>query len=301
MRVMVLIKADKNTEAGVMPSEQLLTEMGQFNEELVKAGVMLSGEGLHPSSKGVRVHFSGQRRSTTDGPFAETKELVAGFWMWQVKSMEEAVAWAKRCPNPTGEECEIEIRRVFEAEDFGAEFTPELREQEDRLRTQLEQQAAAPKVPAVPQQNGATPYLIVKGAPDAIAFYQRVFGAELKLRLDGPDGSVMHAELQIGPARFMLSEEQPQWGSLSPLSIGGSATSAVVYVPDVDTVFERAVAAGAKATMPVADQFWGDRSGHVVDPFGHQWFISTHIEDPSPDELQRRMAKMFEQGATPAG
>jgi hypothetical protein len=134
---MILIKADKNTEAGVLPDEKLLTEMGKFNEELVKAGVMLAGEGLHPSSKGARVRFSGDKRTVIDGPFAETKELVAGFWLWQVKSKQEAVEWVKRCPNPTGAESEIEIRQVFEAEDFGAEFTPELRQQEERLRAQI--------------------------------------------------------------------------------------------------------------------------------------------------------------------
>jgi len=137
MRVIVLIKATKDSEAGVMPSEQLLTEMGKFNEELVKAGVMLAGEGLHPSSKGKRVRFSGAKRTVSDGPFAETKELLAGFWLWQVKSMDEAVAWVKRCPNPHNDETEVEIRPVFEAEDFGAEFTPELREQEERLREQI--------------------------------------------------------------------------------------------------------------------------------------------------------------------
>ncbi len=137
MRFMVIVKATKDSEAGVMPSEQLLTEMGKFNEELVKAGVMLAGEGLHPSSKGARVRFSGEKRTVTDGPFAETKELIAGFWLWQVKSKEEAIAWVKRCPNPHNEESEIEIRQVFEAEDFGPEFTPELREQEERLRAQV--------------------------------------------------------------------------------------------------------------------------------------------------------------------
>jgi len=143
MRVMVLIKASKDTEAGVMPEEQLLTEMGKFNVELVKAGVMLAGEGLHPSSKGARVRFSGKKRTVIDGPFTEAKELIAGFWLWRVKSMAEAIEWVKRCPNPTGEDAEIEIRQVFEAEDFGAEFTPELREQEERLRAQIEQRRKA--------------------------------------------------------------------------------------------------------------------------------------------------------------
>jgi len=137
MRVMVLIKANKDSEAGVLPDEKLLTEMGAFNEELVKAGIMLAGEGLHPSSKGARVKFSGAKRTVTDGPFTETKELIAGFWLWQVKSLAEAIEWVKRCPNPTGAESEIEIRQVFEASDFGSEFTPELREQEERLRAQL--------------------------------------------------------------------------------------------------------------------------------------------------------------------
>ena len=137
MKFMILIKATTDSEAGVMPSEQLLTEMGKFNEELVKAGVMLAGEGLHPSSKGARVKFSGGKRTVIDGPFAETKELIAGFWLWQVKSKEEAIEWVKRCPNPMpGTEAEIEIRQVFEAEDFGAEFTPELREQEKRVRAE---------------------------------------------------------------------------------------------------------------------------------------------------------------------
>ena len=138
MRVMVMVKADKNSEAGVMPDEKLLTAMGKYNDELVKAGVMLAGEGLHPSSKGKRVRFNGKSRTVIDGPFAETKELVAGFWLWQVKSMEEAVEWLKRCPNPMMGESEIEIRPVFEAEDFGAEFTPELRAQEERQRAEIE-------------------------------------------------------------------------------------------------------------------------------------------------------------------
>jgi len=136
MRFMVLVKASKESEAGIMPSEKLLADMGRFNEELVKAGVMLAGEGLHPSSKGARVRFSGSKRTVVDGPFSETKELVAGYWLWQVKSREEAIEWVKRCPNPMEGDSEIEIRQVFEAEDFGAEFTPELREQEDRIRAQ---------------------------------------------------------------------------------------------------------------------------------------------------------------------
>jgi hypothetical protein len=140
MRVMVIVKATKNSEAGVLPSEKLLTDMGNFNEQLVKAGIMLAGEGLHPSSKGKRVRFSGGQKRVIDGPFSETKELIAGYWIWQVKSMDEALEWVKRCPDPMpGEEAEIEIRPVFEADDFGKEFTPELRAQEERLRAQSEQ------------------------------------------------------------------------------------------------------------------------------------------------------------------
>jgi hypothetical protein len=134
---MVIVKASKETEAGVMPSEQLLREMGEYNEQLVKAGIMQAGEGIHPSSKGARVKFSGTKRTVVDGPFPETKELVAGFWIWKCASLQEAIEWAKKCPNPTGEESELEIRQIFESEDFGEEFTPELREQEDRLRAEI--------------------------------------------------------------------------------------------------------------------------------------------------------------------
>lgn len=137
MRVMVIVKASRGSEAGVMPNEQLLTEMEKYNEELANAGIMLAGEGLHPSSKGVRVRFSGKERSVIDGPFAETKELIAGFWLWKVDSMQDAIEWLKRCPNPHEEDCEVEIRPVFEADDFGEAFTPELRAREAALREQI--------------------------------------------------------------------------------------------------------------------------------------------------------------------
>jgi hypothetical protein len=138
MKVIVMVKATKSSEAGEMPSQQLMTDMGNYNEQLVKAGIMQAGEGLHPSSKGARVRFSGTKRTVIDGPFAETNELVAGFWIWQVKSMAEAIDWVKRCPNPMMEDSEIEIRPIFSAEDFGEAFTPELREQEERLRAESE-------------------------------------------------------------------------------------------------------------------------------------------------------------------
>jgi len=141
MRVMVMVKANEDSETGALPSTEMLTEMGKYNEELVKAGIMLAGEGLHPSSRGVRVRFSGAKRTVVDGPFTETKELVAGFWIWQVKSKEEAIEWLKRCPNPMPGDSEIELRQIFEAEDFGEALTPELREQDERLRQKLESKA----------------------------------------------------------------------------------------------------------------------------------------------------------------
>jgi hypothetical protein len=140
---MILVKATKDSEAGVMPTERLLTEMGKYNEELSKAGILLAGEGLHPSARGARVRFSGSQRTVTDGPFAETKELVAGFWLWQVKSKEEAIEWVKRCPNPHDEPTEVEIRQVFEADDFGPALTPELKAQEERQRTEADRRAKA--------------------------------------------------------------------------------------------------------------------------------------------------------------
>jgi uncharacterized glyoxalase superfamily protein PhnB len=287
MRFMVLIKSNADTEAGIMPSERMLTEMGQFNEELVKAGVMLSGEGLQPSSKGARVRLSGKQRTVVDGPFAETKELVAGFWLWQVKSREEAIEWARRCPNPTGEAGEIEIRQVFETEDFGAELTPELRAQEDRLRNEL----AVRTVDPVPPSQGAIPYLVIRDAAAAIGFYERVFGASVVFRLDTPDGKPMHAELKIGPARFMLTEERPDYQAL-----GGTGSSVIAYVPDVDATMARALVEGSTLGMPVEDQFWGDRSGSFTDPYGHQWMVATHIEDPSDAEVRARVQAMFEGG-----
>ena len=141
MRVMVMVKANEDSEAGVLPSTELLSEMGKYNEELVKAGIMLDGEGLHPSSKGVRIQFSDDQRNVVDGPFTETKELIAGYWVWQVRDMDEAIEWAKRCPNPTGAESALELRPVFELDDFGDNVTPEVRERDERLRSQLEEQS----------------------------------------------------------------------------------------------------------------------------------------------------------------
>src|SRR5690242_21131132 len=155
MRFMVIVKANADTEAGQLPSTELLAAMGRYNEDLVKAGVMLAGEGLQPSSKGARIRFSGTKRTVVDGPFAETKELIAGFWLWQCRSMDEAIEWAKRCPNPTGAESELEIRQVFEQDDFGAEFTPELREQEQRVAAKAAQNAQNAQSHAQSAERGA--------------------------------------------------------------------------------------------------------------------------------------------------
>lgn len=300
MRFMIIRKADQDTETGAMPSEQLLADMGQYNEELVKAGVMRAGEGLHPSSKGVRVKFSKGKPTVIDGPFAETKELIAGFTMIDVKSMDEALEWVKRWPaTDANGEVELEIRRVFEAEDFGAEFTPELREAEERMREQIAQAGVQPGTPAstgakaIPEGYGATPYLTVKGADKATEFYKQVFGAVEVTRLVDPSGNIMHAELKVGRAPIMLSEESLAWGARSPTTIGDSASTVVLYVEDVDAIFAKATAAGVKVAMPVQNMFWGDRSASIVDPFGHKWMISTHIEDVSPDEMAKRAAAMF--------
>jgi uncharacterized glyoxalase superfamily protein PhnB len=290
MRFMVMVKASKDSEAGVMPSQQLLEDMGKFNEELAKAGVLLAGEGLRASSKGARVRFSGDKRTVIDGPFAETKELIAGYWMWRVKSKDEAIEWVKRCPNPHNEDCEIEIRQVFEAEDFGAEFTPELREQEERLRTQA---AALQDKSAPPRMHTVTPHLVCAGAADAIEFYKKAFGAVELMRLPGPQGKLMHACIQVGDSPIMLVDEHPECGALGPRSLKGSPVTVHLNVPDVDAFVGRAVAAGAKITMPIADMFWGDRYGKIEDPFGHHWSIATHVRDMTPEEIAQAAKKLF--------
>ena len=145
----------------------------------------------------------------------------------------------------------------------------------------------------MPPATGSTPYLVIKNAKDAIAWYQKVFGAQVVMQMDAPDAKIMHAELKVGSAQFMLTEERPEHQALSPLTLGGSSTSALLYVPDTDAIVNQAVASGARITMPVADQFWGDRSGHLIDPFGHQWFISTHKEDLTPQQMNERLQKMF--------
>ncbi len=232
MRVMVIVKASKESEAGKMPSQELLTAMGNFNEQLVKAGVMLAGEGLHPSSKGKRVRFSGTKRTVVDGPFAETKELIAGFWLWQVKSMEEALEWVRRCPNPMESDSDIEIRPVFEMEDFGAELTPELRAQEERQRAEAEALARCDALSTQARSHvrdsaketvmQVQPYLFFNGrCEEALEFYRRVLGAEVQMLMryreapeppppgmlpPGSENKVMHAAVRIGESTVMASD-----------------------------------------------------------------------------------------------
>jgi uncharacterized glyoxalase superfamily protein PhnB len=289
MRFMVIVKASKNSEAGVLPSRQLLEQMGKFNEELAKAGVLIAGEGLQASSKGARVQFSGAKRTVVDGPFAETKELIAGYWMWRLPSLAAAIEWVKRCPSPHEEDCEIEIRQVFEAEDFGAEFTPELREQEQRVHAQAEvsQPSSAPGL-----QRTVTPHLICAGAAEAIEFYKKAFEAVELMRLPGTQGRIMHACIQIGDSPVMLVDEMPECGALGPKSLRGSPVTVHLNVPDVDRFVARAVAAGARVTMPVADMFWGDRYGRLEDPFGHQWSVASHVRDMTPEEIAQAAAQI---------
>ncbi len=273
MRVMVIVKASSGSEAGEMPSEQLLTEMGQFNEELVKAGIMQAGDGLKPSSEGVRVHFSGSERTVTDGPFAETKELIAGYWLWEVSSMQEAVEWVKRCPNPMMEDSDIEIRPFFEADDFGDEFTPELREQEDRMRTDIAMQQATVQT-----------YLFFNGrCEEALEFYKSAAGAKVGMVLrfnESPDpvpedkilpgfeNKIMHCAFTIGQTMVMATDhpgDVPQFGAFR-------LALTVPTQSDADRVFN-ALADGGKVDMPLTKTFWSPRYGMLTDKFGVGWMV----------------------------
>src|SRR4030095_10150092 len=293
MRFMVLIKANKDSEAGLMPSEQLLTEMGKFNEELVKAGVMLAGEGLQPSSKGARVRFSGSKRTVIDGPFAETKELIAGFWIWQCKSKEEAIEWLKRCPNPHNEEADVEIRQIFEAEDFGAEFTPELRAQEERIRAQTEQLAKGNKrenQSLIKSIGGdamkVEAYLFFDGrCEEAVEFYKKALDAEVTMLMrfkdspepqqpgmvpPGSENKIMHVSFRIVDSTVMASDGR----CTGQTNFQGFSLSLTVAN---DTEAERkfaALAEGGQVQMPLTKTFWSPRFGMVADRFGVGWMIS---------------------------
>ncbi len=270
MRFMVIVKANADSEAGVMPSEQLLTEMTKFNEELADAGVLLAGEGLHPSSKGVRVRFSGDEPAVIDGPFAETKELIAGYWLLQLDSLEETIDWVKRVPNPDNEESEIEIRQVFEAEDFGEEFTPEARATEERLRARV----------ALEEVNT---YLLFDGnCKEAFEFYAGVLGGEIEAMIphrgteaEGhvPDhwhDKIMHAKLKLSGGRLMASDAPP--GHFEKPQ-GFSVNLAIATPDEAERIFA-ALAEGGTETMPIDKTFWARRFGMLVDRFGIPWMIN---------------------------
>jgi PhnB protein len=282
MRVMVLVKATAHSEAGVLPSEELMLEMGRFNEELVKAGVMKAGEGLRPSSAGVRVHFSGRQRMVTDGPFAETKELVAGFWLWEVKSIEEAVEWVKRCPNPMPEDSDIEIRPLYEMSDF-AEADPdgEVEKLEERLASTM-----------ATQSSRVTPYLFFSGrCESALDFYKQALGAKVGMLMrfsDSPDPvpagmlqagfeeKIMHASFSIGDMTIMASDGCNDKASFD----GFRLTLSVATQEDAHRVFD-ALAEGGCVDMPLGPTFWSPCYGMVTDKFNVGWMVMVLGEQPS--------------------
>lgn len=273
MKVVVFVKASPSSEAGVMPSQQLLADMGQFNEELVTAKIMVDGAGLHPSSKGVRVRFSGKDRSIINGPFAETKELVAGYWLWEVKSLEEAIEWVRKCPNPMPEESEIEIRPLFEADDFGEEFTPELREQEDRILAQSLMRKAT-----------IQPYLFFGGrCEEALEFYQSALQAQVGMILrfnespeptppgmlaPGFEKKVMHCEFKVGSLTVYASD-----GCDDKSRFDGFRLALTVPTEAVADLAFNALAEGGRVDMPLVKTFWSPRYGMVTDKFGVGWMV----------------------------
>ncbi|QDU78606.1 hypothetical protein Pla110_03100 [Polystyrenella longa] len=270
MKVMVLVKANADSEAGNMPSEEILTEMGAFNEKLSQAGVMLAGEGLHPTSKGKRVACEGQKRIVTDGPFAETKELLAGFWMWQVESMEEALDWAKQSPFQEGE---LELRPVFEAEDFGDEFTPELREQEEALAARNSLRSAT-----------VQPYLFFGGTcEEALEFYKQAVGATVDCLMrfsecpdpfpegmlqEGFENKVMHAQFRVGQMSLMGSDG---CNDTAPFS-GFRLALSVATQADAERTFN-ALAKGGQVDMPLEKTFFSPCYGQLTDQFGVGWMV----------------------------
>jgi predicted lactoylglutathione lyase len=274
---MVIVKASKDSEAGVMPSEQLLREMGQFNEELVKAGIMLAGDGLHPSSRGKRVRFSGAKRTVIDGPFAETKELIAGYWLWRVKSMDEAVEWLKRCPNPHNEAGEVEIRPLFEAEDFGAELTPELREQEDRLREQI---ASGPPASSAPTNIFVN--LPVKDLDRSVEFFTKL-GYTFNAQFTDKNATCMVVGDRIYV--MLLVEKYFKTFTPKPLAEAKNSTETIVALSAesreaVNRIVETALAAGARRYAEPKDHGfmyqWGfeDLDGHIWEYF---WMDPAHV------------------------
>ncbi|KAA5539456.1 hypothetical protein FYK55_24290 [Roseiconus nitratireducens] len=274
MRVMVIVKATKSSEAGEMPSQELMEAMGKFNEELVRAGVMKAGEGLKPSSEAVRVHFHGEDRTVTDGPFAETKELIAGFWLWEVASMQEAIDWVRRCPNPMAEESDIDIRPVYETADF-AESDPDgtWRDHENSLRETI------PLRDAVVQ-----PYLFFAGrCEEALAFYERTLGAtaQMKLRFNespdpvpegmlqaGFENKIMHASVEIGKTTIMASDGCDDQSNFDGFRLALSLNDEAACHKAFDGLSE-----GGKVDMPLTKTFWSPCYGMVTDQFGVKWMV----------------------------
>ncbi len=280
MKVIVFVKATPSSEAGTMPSEQLLAEMGRYNEELVKAGVMKDGAGLHPSAKAVRVRFSGSERTVINGPFAETKELVAGFWLWEVPSLQHAIDWVRKCPNPMPESSEIEIRPFYEFEDFGAALTPELRAQEARL----EAEAAL---------NRATvqPYLFLNGrCEEALAFYAKALQAKVGvvMRFDqspqpappgmlkpGYEKKIMHSEFTVGGMTLFASDGCGEQSRPEGFRLAITVPTAAA----ADLAFD-GLADGGRVDMPLAATFWSPRYGMVTDRFGIGWMVMVPGKQP---------------------
>lgn len=274
MKVMVVVKATNSSEAGKLPSEELLTAMGNFNEELVKAGIMKAGEGLKPSSEAKRVHFHGTNRTVTDGPFTETKELIAGFWLWEVASMQEAVEWVKRCPNPMPEDSDIDIRPLFAIEDF-ADIDPQ--------GTVREQEEAMIQTMAI-QQSTVQPYLFFSGrCEEALAFYEQALGAKLLMKMrfnESPDpvpegmlqagfeAKIMHSSFTIGKMTIMASDGCDDKSVFNGFRLALSMQTETA----ADAAFN-ALAEGGKVDMPLMKTFWSPRYGMVTDKFGVGWMV----------------------------
>lgn len=291
MKVIVFVKATASSEAGVMPTEELMTAMGRYNAELVHAGIMRDGAGLHPSVKGVRVRFSGTERTVLNGPFAETKELVAGYWLWEVPSMEVAIEWVKKCPNPMPEPSEIEIRPYFTAEDFGEAMTPELREQEAQLEAALKQtQAASPVIP--PATTTLRPYLFFSGrCEEALEFYKTALNAQvgMVLRFDespdptppgmlqaGFERKIMHCDFRVGDLMVMASDGCDDTSRFEGFRLALSVSTEA----DTDRYFA-ALADGGRVDMPLMKTFWSPRYGQVTDKFGVGWMVMVAAHAPS--------------------
>lgn len=295
MRYMIIVKATGDSEAGVMPEEALLAQMQKYHEDLMNSGALLDGSGLKPSARGWRIRYAGDERTVVDGPFAETKELIAGYTIIQAKSREAALELTRRFPNPAGEgkAAEIEVREFYELEDFAqGEAIERFREMDAKRLAEDRSKGAKPVDPVPHGMHGVTPHLICAGAAEAIEFYKKAFDATEEARLPGPQGKLMHAMIRIAGSPVMLVDEFPEWGALGPRALKGSPVTIHLFVADVDAFVAKAVAAGAKITMPIADMFWGDRYGKIEDPFGHQWSVATHLRDMTLEEIQRAMQTM---------